>query len=737
MPNPIETITASASEMEGVSGKGFIALSVRDAWEVGRIQSALMDLFGYSEDFYWQDPSTLHITLAYSDDISDDQLAEAVKAVIGQNALTLKLTGIGTFVNGDTQAIYLSVEDNADLRALQQAITDSLTAQGVVVSPLSDPASWVPHMTLLTAPATTTVPNPELNIEVWCADEVTFSRDQYQEVLSVNLIWPVGYTRPDIEGIGPVDEMAREQVHETKNAKASWKAGAASGLPIMSGDPAWDGAAAAKSVFDAAGFGTNKVDTALARKAFLVYNASAPELKGSYKLGIAQMADGKLTVVPAGLRQAASRLRQVKGVPASVLDSAETVLNAYEKKAGIGEMANAQGVVAEQSDKPPTIRLTMISEMRGSYPDIPLPEGVNLAEIERITGQKPFFVTLPIGRFNSESNNGRTYLRTAVEDMVNEINASRPYGGWGHITEQEMSTRFDPPAVQWMAALIDDQGVAWGKALPQNQETRHYYELAKATGSRVATSLVGLAEMNQNQVVHLALKRVDIADPARIGIPDTIAAPKLTSEMVRGAAAQTPNAGDVFVQPSTPATSAARKPAAAGAEGTRVPNSPDSTKGKNSMDEKEIQELQSNHDQLQTTVSEQVGTIEAQKKALAEMEVREKAHLAELGVLLAEFVSTSVTKDVAVENVRPLVTELVIALQPQTRDEVTAKLAQVLDRPSVQALLKGAVSEMMGDKQAEPHKTPSGGAIGASRWLEDEPKTEQRIRLPSFEGAAD
>ena len=112
---------------------------------------------------------------------------------------------------------------------------------------------------------------------------------------------------------------------------ATWTVGTDRELPIVSGD--WDGDAAAASVFEWAGFNADpaKPDPAKAKRAFLIYDADAPELKGSYKLPIARYADGRLEVVDSGLRAAASYLPQTDA-PEDVRQRAREVLDGYFKK---------------------------------------------------------------------------------------------------------------------------------------------------------------------------------------------------------------------------------------------------------------------------------------------------------------------------------------------------------------------------------------------------------------------
>ncbi len=130
----------------------------------------------------------------------------------------------------------------------------------------------------------------------------------------------------------------------TQRADADWKVGAARDLPVQDSDE-WDGPEAEKSIFDHAG--GEDFDPAKARKGFLVYNATSPKLRGSYKLPIAHVVDGALQVPKGAIRAAASRLPQTD-IPDAVKTEAEGVLNHYKEQAGMkdGEDGRSAAVTA-------------------------------------------------------------------------------------------------------------------------------------------------------------------------------------------------------------------------------------------------------------------------------------------------------------------------------------------------------------------------------------------------------
>lgn len=120
---------------------------------------------------------------------------------------------------------------------------------------------------------------------------------------------------------------------------ASWTVGAARDLPVNSAK-AWDGPAAAKSIFDANSDSDGNVSSG-ARRGFLVYDSDDPSLKGSYKLPFAQVVNGRLTALASGLRAAASRLPQTDGLSSQTTAAARSVVDGYMKKIHSGDQGRS------------------------------------------------------------------------------------------------------------------------------------------------------------------------------------------------------------------------------------------------------------------------------------------------------------------------------------------------------------------------------------------------------------
>jgi len=695
-PEQKEMMDQFIFEQEASENKGYIYLSVFNGymdWEVERLVTALNIVFGYDESWRWNDPYTYHITLAYSSDVTDEQLLETAKAIAGKNALELKVAGVKVFDTVDNEkAVYLEIEKTDELAELQQAVYDSLIEQDVELSEFSDPEKWTPHVTLAYVPIDSAV--PEITSQIYLMGrKVCIGRSDYETLAELPLKWSMPEHQGE-SGEGPVVEQMA----------ANWKVGVGRDLPI-SKDTEWNGSAAAKSVFEAAGFDSDKPNVTMARKAFLIYNAAAPKLKGSYKLPIAKIVDGQMVVVPAGIRNAASRLPQVKGVSQAVLDRAERVLKSYKRKAGIGEQVESdlENKIIEQHKVP--IRLTFISEMRGNPPRIEIPSDIDLYELreqyKKIFGDEELeFVTLPIGQVDAESRNGRTYPEAPVKELVKQVNELRPEGMWGHLNDEEMATRYDPPAIRWLAATIDKDGIAWGKHLPLTVETRDYYRMARATRAKVATSITAFAEMRDNVVEHLDLNTIDIADPRRVGILATVALPQLTQEMKEtGANAISLDSNhDVIIRVRE-----------LNSEPTIV------NKGKHMLTEEQIKELIDERDALKTKATE----LEVTLKEFTDRDSNQKTTISEL---LEEAIVSEVRAQVALEEAHDLIIEMVRASEPQNRHAVKEAVQKVLDKESIKKMLKRTLAREMGPRQPVPSRNYQ-QQDPISKWLE--PETEE------------
>lgn len=185
-------------------------------------------------------------------------------------------------------------------------------------------------------------------------------------------------------------------------------------------------------------------------------------------------------------------------------------------------MAELQRVLIEQ-----------VHIMSGTYPDVPFAPNVDAAGIEadnRDAETKPFYVTLPLGEVNQRSRNNRRYINeVAIKAIYDAITQHAATGLSGHTRPDDDGFAFNSPILHWVGALIDENGVVWGKAYVPHTEPkmREYYRMRARTNGRVGTSLQGngLIKYNSDDDIYdvvsleIAGLRIDAVDPDGTGIP--------------------------------------------------------------------------------------------------------------------------------------------------------------------------------------------------------------------------
>jgi len=345
----------------------------------------------------------------------------------------------------------------------------------------------------------------------------------------------------------------------------------------------------------------------------------------------------------------------------------------------------------------PEIIFEQSATLRGQYPDIPLPEDINLNELTA-EGLEPFFVTLPLLRVGAESrtrsrNGGfRRYGEASVQRLVAEINGKRPEGGWGHLRDDERPTKYGPPAIRWLAARTEPDGQSWGKLIALTPEARDYYRNAKLTNARVGSSIYGTATFDGDEVVDLDLERIDIADPSRAGVKSAVAVPQITSEMQE----------DETVDPN----------------------------------QELIAELRSTSNGYQSRIAEmetRIAELEASQGIIAEMQellpgddlvAEMRGVITELGTLrrveLGHQVDEVIAEMVELDGLRPLVRDLLGTVD--SVETARASVTAILERPHVQQMAKTLVKEMAGPG-AFYHPNKDGG-----QRIDDTPENRQRAR---------
>jgi hypothetical protein len=210
-----------------------------------------------------------------------------------------------------------------------------------------------------------------------------------------------------------------------------------------------------------------------------------------------------------------------KRVPSGCHDNPEDA--EAMRRAMYAREPQAQMVVVEQEVGGRTqIQLTFLTEMKGQYPDIRLPNDIDRDYIREM-GRK--YVTLPSARwmwFRTPHLHPEGNGATSSPDQRTQTR-----GCWGHIKPEDYGTAYALPAVRWLAAQMDDDGIIWAKGPLQTAETQRF-RLARATNARVGTSLYAWADQMERQS-RTDLIRLDLAPTA--GIPMTAARPHISAEM--------------------------------------------------------------------------------------------------------------------------------------------------------------------------------------------------------------
>jgi hypothetical protein len=175
------------------------------------------------------------------------------------------------------------------------------------------------------------------------------------------------------------------------------------------------------------------------------------------------------------------------------------------------------------------VLIEMRSKFRGNYPEMPISE----TAIKQFEDDNPVFLTLPIGKVGTTSRNGRYYDREAMQMIVDTINQETVIGQLGHLKEEERPYRFDVPPVIWMSATMETDGTVWAKGyvMKHAAPVREYVKISKAQQARVATSIYGMAEVDEKgKVRNLQIESIDFAHPSRVGVLLAASVPAITAE---------------------------------------------------------------------------------------------------------------------------------------------------------------------------------------------------------------
>lgn len=350
--------------------------------------------------------------------------------------------------------------------------------------------------------------------------------------------------------------------------------------------------------------------------------------------------------------------------------------------------------------------IVAITELRGSYPNVPIAADVDYAAL--IAGDSdPQFLTIPVGKANVKSGNGRYYDEAWLVELERQVLANRPIGIMGHLSEKQRATEFPPEAVHWVGAVREqDSGILWGKAYIVPGEARDRIRRYKAQGKTLATSIDAHANgvwdesLGAYRMDHKTLKlaQIDLAPADRAGIATLARVPMLTTEMKQ--------------EPSTPERLGGEATDALPVEQEKP--TMDKLAIINEMTADDARLLP---DPVRAAV---LSTVQPPPEVATVATIRETlgldaktdvaAHIAEMKRTQAEQAKAAVTNritelvndGVKVETARPLVTALIVARNPQTVAEAETAYKAVIEMDAVKADLAARVVETMGPNQRTP-----------------------------------
>lgn len=348
----------------------------------------------------------------------------------------------------------------------------------------------------------------------------------------------------------------------------------------------------------------------------------------------------------------------------------------------------------------------VVWELRGDFPDVPLAPGVDRDAL--VAGDPdPVFLTLPIGKANVKSGNGRFYDETWLAELERQTLANKPVGLMGHLDPKERGYAMPDEAVHWVGATRIGE-LLWGKGYIPEGPMRDRIRRYKATGAKIATSIDAFAEGIWDEALKayrmaadtLRLNQIDIAPADRAGIPALAAVPILTTEMADeagedGPADDNPDSQEKTMDKLDVIREMTVEDAPLLPEPVReailaaVPAPPEVA--------------------LVAEMREALGTEDV-LAALREMKAeQEQQRRAAIAGRIRELVEDE-ERGVKAKAMRPFITELVEAQKPQTVEEAEAAYTRIVERESVREMLAAHVAETMGPAQRSGLQSQNGAA---------------------------
>lgn len=186
-------------------------------------------------------------------------------------------------------------------------------------------------------------------------------------------------------------------------------------------------------------------------------------------------------------------------------------------KTETGYILDSQVTIAEMSSK-----------VEDKYGDITLAKGINLDEL-KAGDDDPMFVVVRVLE-ETVSENGNSWTKEVMENVMEQILETTPDGFMGHIEEAKRSSIFPDPQTLWIGAKLVTDPVtgrlsllAKGYVLPGSR-LRTYLKKARAANKKVSVSVYGQAsrQFNKNKrhydIKSFSLESIDWARSGAQGV---------------------------------------------------------------------------------------------------------------------------------------------------------------------------------------------------------------------------
>lgn len=216
---------------------GFVYLSLANdpsVIEVMRDMQAVMP----DPDIEWQPIPTLHITLAYMPEVTDEQFLTLARRVQLSEPVNIELAAINVFENPGERALNIQAAVDVKLRDLQAELYRMIADAGIAISNYSIPENWQPHITLAYLPDGIVPPDIPLPVGTQ-ADKIIFGRDDYQSQAEVTATAFKSFDRPLRLALMITSNAYKDRTQEIVKQKAleDWAAAAWEGDQLAVANP--------------------------------------------------------------------------------------------------------------------------------------------------------------------------------------------------------------------------------------------------------------------------------------------------------------------------------------------------------------------------------------------------------------------------------------------------------------------------------------------------------------------